>query len=324
MTKLKVGDEIRIIAPSRSLAIIKGEQRRIAEERLNKMGFAVTFGKNSLHHDEFFSNSIEDRIADLHDAFKDPNVKGILSAAGGYNANQLLGYLDFDLIRSNPKVFCGYGDSTALSLAIYKKTGMITYSGPDFSSFGMKSYFDYTVKHFAKAIMIQEEFELDPSDIWNDESWLLEDEQRVMHENPGYHAICAGEGEGVIIAGSLSGINSLQGTEYMPSLSNSILFLEENEEMHPPAFDRGLQSLLQHHESSGLKGLVIGRFQKESGMTDYALQKIIDSKKELHGLPVISNASFGHVHPFATIPIGAKCSMRININNNAVIKIFSH
>ena len=129
-SRLKAGDEIRVIAPSRSLAIVKGEQRRLAEERLTELGFHVTYGDTTLVHDDFYSNSIEDRIADLHAAFKDPNVKGILTAVGGYNANQLLRYIDYDLIQANPKVICGYGDITALLLAIYKKTGLTTYVGP--------------------------------------------------------------------------------------------------------------------------------------------------------------------------------------------------
>ena len=101
----------------------------------------------------FYSNSIEDRIADLHAAFKDPNVKGILAAVEGYNANHLLRYMDYDLIQANPKVICGYGDITAILLAIYKKTGLTTYVGPNFSSLGMKSGLDYTIDYFKKSIL---------------------------------------------------------------------------------------------------------------------------------------------------------------------------
>lgn len=319
-SQLKAGDELRVIAPSRSLAIVKGEQRRLAEERLTKLGFHVSYGDTTLMHDDFFSNSIEDRIADLHAAFKDPNVKGILTAIGGYNANQLLRYIDYDLIQANPKVICGYSDITAILLAIYKKTGLTTYVGPHFSSLGMKVGLEYTMDYFKQAMMDQNDFELIQSDTWSDDPWHLEEENRNFYPNQGYMMIQDGEAEGTIIGGNLSTINLLQGTEYMPSLENSILFIEDDEESHPFSFDRQLQSLLHQPDAAGIKGIIIGRFQKESGMTDYALHEIIASKQELRGIPVIANANFGHVTPVATIPIGIKACL-IAHNGQATVKL---
>ena len=310
-SRLQAGDEIRVVAPSRSLAIVKGEQRRLAEERLMNLGFTVTYGKTALLHDDFFSNSIEDRIEDIHDAFRDPKVKGIFTGIGGYNANQLLRYLDYDLIRENPKVWIGYSDITALSLAIYKKTGLNTYCGPHFSTFGMKAGLEYTMEYFKKAVFLDEGFRIEPSDTWSDDSWHLEQDDRTFHPNRGYMAIQEGEASGTIIAGNLCTLNLLQGTEFMPSLKDTILFIEDDEESHPFSFDRDLQSLLHLPEAAGLKGIVIGRFQQNSGMTDYALQEIIASKSELKGLPVIADANFGHVHPFATVPVGAKAAISV-------------
>ncbi|MFD6443067.1 S66 peptidase family protein [Peribacillus sp. NPDC060186] len=321
-SRLKAGDEIRVIAPSRSLAIVKGEQRRLAEERLMELGFKVTYGNTALVHDDFFSNSIEDRIEDLHDAFKDPNVKGIFTAIGGYNANQILQYIDYDLIKENPKVLIGYSDITAILLAIYKKTGLTTYSGPHFSTFGMKAGLDYTMEYFKKAVLQVEDFYLDPSETWSDDSWHLEQDDRTFHTNSGYMVIQEGEATGTIIGGNLCTINLLQGTEYMPSLKDSILFIEDDEESHPFSFDRDLQSLLQLPDASGIKGIVIGRFQKESGMTDYALQEIIATKKEINGIPVIANANFGHVHPFVTVPVGAKAMMNVK-NGKVTVNVLS-
>lgn len=317
---LQAGDEIRVIAPSRSLAIVKGEQRRLAEERLTELGFHVTYGDMALMHDDFFSNSIEDRIADLHAAFSDPNVKGIIAAVGGYNANQLLQYIDYDLIQANPKVILGYSDITAILLAIYQKTGVTTYVGPNFTSLGMKSGMEYTIEYFKKAVIESNDFELVQSEAWSDDPWLLEQDQRKFHPNEGYMIIQEGEAEGTILGGNLRTMNLLQGTNYMPSLQNSILFIEDDEEVHPFSFDRQLQSLLHQPDAAGIKGIVIGRFQKESGMTDYALHEIIASKKELRGIPVIANANFGHTTPVATIPIGAKASIVAN-NGHAAVKL---
>ncbi|MFE4351437.1 S66 family peptidase [Peribacillus butanolivorans] len=321
-SRLKAGDEIRVIAPSRSLAIVKGEQRRLAEERLMELGFKVTYGNTALVHDDFFSNSIEDRIEDLHDAFRDPNVKGIFTAIGGYNANQLLRYIDYDLIKENPKVLMGYSDITAILLAIYKKTGLTTYPGPHFSTFGMKAGLEYTMEYFKKAVLQVEDFYLEPSETWSDDSWHLEQDDRTFHTNSGYMVIQEGEATGTIIGGNLCTINLLQGTEYMPSLKDSILFIEDDEESHPFSFDRDLQSLLQLPDASGIKGIVIGRFQKESGMTDYALQEIIATKKEINGIPVIANANFGHVHPFVTVPVGTKAVMNVK-NGKVTVNVLS-
>lgn len=308
--RLKPGDEIRVIAPARSMAIIKGEQLRIAQERLNQLGFTITYGKNAELHDEFFSTSIEERIEDLHDAFTDPNVKGILTVIGGYNANQLLNYIDFEIIKNNPKILCGFSDITALQGAIYKKTGLITYSGPHFSSFGVKHGFEYTLDSFINAVTNDAPYEILASSDWSDDPWYLDQEDRHFIKNNGYTVIQEGDAEGRLIGGNLCTLNLLQGTEFMPSLKDSILFIEDDEESHALTFDRNLQSLLHLPDAQGIKGILIGRFQKNSQVTEEALRKIIESKKELHGIPVIADVNFGHVQPYATIPIGGRAAIK--------------
>lgn len=150
--KLKIGDEIRVIAPSRSLHMIDKATRVIADKCLREMGLKVTFSRNCEITDEFASSSIEERISDLKDAFIDKNVKGILTVIGGNNSNQLLKYIDYNLIKNNPKILCGYSDITALSNAIYAKTGLVTYSGPHYSSFGMEKGIDYIIDYFKKCL----------------------------------------------------------------------------------------------------------------------------------------------------------------------------
>lgn len=307
--RLSPGDEIRVIAPSSSMAIVKDKQIDIALERLNKLGFHVTFGENVYEHDEFYSTSIKDRIEDLHAAFKDPNVKGILSAIGGYHTNQLLKYIDFDLINANPKVFCGFSDITALNAAIYSKTGLITYSGPFFSSFGVKHGFEYTLQSFLEAVTNDAPYEINPSETWSDDPWYLDQENRTFIKQEGYLTIQQGEANGKLIGGNLSTLNLLQGTEFMPPLQDSILFIEDDEEAHPHSFDRGLQSLLHLPDASGVKGVLIGRFQNATNMTETAIKKIINSKHELRKIPVIANVNFGHVQPMATIPYGGKATV---------------
>lgn len=106
--KLQPGDEIRVIAPSRSLSIVRQSSYEGALRHLTEQGFRVTFGDRAREVDRWHSSSAEARVADLHDAFADPNVKAILTAIGGFNVNQILSLLDYDLIGRNPKILCGF------------------------------------------------------------------------------------------------------------------------------------------------------------------------------------------------------------------------
>ena len=127
------------------------------------MGLKLNFGKHLEEKDEFVSSSVKSRIEDLHDAFRDQNVKAIITVIGGFNSNQLLKYLDWNLIKNNPKIFCGYSDITALNNAIFANTGLISYSGPHYSTFGQELYFEYTLEYFKKCFFSEDQFEIIPS-----------------------------------------------------------------------------------------------------------------------------------------------------------------
>jgi len=310
--RLKVGDEIRVIAPSRSGAILKSEQIDISVKRLEALGFRVTFSKNFKNYDLFYQSSIEERIEDLHEAFLDPKVKMILTAIGGYNSNQLLDYIDYDIIRNNPKIFCGYSDITALNNAIYHKTGLINYSGPHFSTLGMKHGLDYTMDYFLQAITNDSILYIEPSKEWSNDLWYLNQEDRTFYPNEGYFIINEGQAEGKILGGNLCTFNLLQGTKFMPDLTDSILFIEDDNESHSQMFDRDLQSLLHQPNANKIKAIIIGRFEKESQVTKEGLRLIIQSKKELQHIPVIANVDFGHTSPIFTIPIGGTCTVKVS------------
>lgn len=321
--KLKKDDEIRVIAPSSSFSIISTENRELATKKLGKLGFKISFSRNAEEIDEFESSSIKSRVSDLHEAFADKNVKGILTVIGGFNVNQILSYLDYNLIKNNPKVFCGYSDITALSLAIYKKTELVNYSGPAFANFGMKKGLDYTVGHFKKCLMAEAPFEIVPSEEWSDDRWYLDQENREFTKNEGELLINEGEAEGKIIGGNLCTLNLLQGTEFMPSIKDSILLLEDDEESNLKLFDRNLQSLIHHPEFSHVRGLVIGRFQKASKTTNEKIIKMIQTKKELENIPIIANSDFGHTSPLFTFPIGG--TARLSAKKDAIkLEIIRH
>jgi muramoyltetrapeptide carboxypeptidase LdcA involved in peptidoglycan recycling len=321
--KLKKGDEVRIIAPSRSLRLIGEETRRIAHERFGEMGLRLSFGKHVNETDDFASTSIEARIEDLHDGFSDKNIKAVLTVIGGFNSNQLLRYIDWNLIQAHPKIFCGYSDITALNNAIFAKTGLVTYSGPHYSSFGQKLHFEYSLDYFKKCLFSEEHFEIEPSEKWSDDPWYLDQDKRDLIPNKGFITIHEGEAEGTILGANLCTLNLLQGTEYTPELNGAVLFLEDDYESVPHTFDRDLQSLIHQKGFEGVRGIVIGRFQKASKMTEELLRKIIDSKKELEKIPVIAGADFGHSDPKITFPIGGKVLLKAS-QNKIQLKILEH
>ncbi|BDU50702.1 S66 family peptidase [Haliovirga abyssi] len=317
--KLKRGDEIRIIAPSKSLSLISEETRDIANKCFEEMGLKVSFSKNCEKSDEFDSSSIEERIEDLHEAFLNKKIKGIFTALGGYNANQMLKFIDYELIKNNPKIICGYSDITVLLNAIYKKTGMITYLGPYYSTFGMKKGIDYTKNYFKKIFFNNEDFIVEKSLEWSDDLWFLDQENRIFYKNEGYRIINKGIGKGKIIGGNLSTLNLLQGTEYMPNLENTILLIEDDKLTFPENFDRDLQSLIQQPNFEKVRGIIFGRFQITSKMKEEIFLKIIQSKKELRNIPIVSNVDFGHTTPQITFPIGG--FSEINLVDKVEIKI---
>lgn len=303
LAKLAPGDEIRVIAPSRSLSIVSQEGIEQAKNRLIDLGFRVTFGKNVAVCDLHQSSSIEQRVEDLHEAFADSHVKGILTAIGGFNSNELLPYVDYELIRNNPKILCGFSDITALAIAIYEKCGIITYSGPHFSSFAMEGLQEYQMKYFQKTLMDDTPYSLEPSIKWSDDAWYNNQEIRT-YETGLWKVYSEGEAVGRLIGGNLCTFNLLQGTEYMPNLKDCILFIEDDELIDPQLFARDLTSLLQVEKN--IKGLLIGRFQKVSKVTPEQLHFILNKHPLLNNIPVIYDVDFGHTQPIVTLPIGGK------------------
>ena len=308
--KLKIGDAVEIVAPSRSLAIVSKEVREIADQRFDEIGLKLIFGKNVEEIDEFSSSSIKSRVEDLHNAFRNPEVKAIITVIGGFNCNQLLGYIDWNLVRNNPKIFCGYSDITILNNAIFAKTGLVSYSGPHYCNFGQKLYFDYMLEYFKRCLFFDKPFEIRPSDNWDDDEWWKDQNGRTLIKNLGWLVINEGEASGTILGGNLCTFNLLQGTEYFPYLKDSVLFIEDDKLSNADIFDRDLQSLIHQPKFESVKGIIIGRFQKASKMENEKLIKIIRTKKELNKLPLIANVDFGHTNPEITFPIGGTARLK--------------
>lgn len=307
--KLKVGDEVRVIAPARSLSLLREDCIELANKRFEELGLKLSFGKHVEEADENMSSSIESRVEDLNEAFKDPNVKAIFTVIGGFNSNQIIKYIDYEVIKNNPKILCGFSDITALANAIYAKTGLVTYSGPHYSSFGMKKGFvEYTLEYVKKMFFDDKEIEIKSSEEWSNDAWFIDQENRQFIKNDGMFIINEGEASGRIVGGNLCTLNLLHGTEFMPELNqDTILFVEDDAlvgRTFEVNFDRDLLSLIMQKGFENVKGIVIGRAEKDAEMTNEKWRRIIKTKKELENIPVIAGADFGHTTPLFTFPIG--------------------
>lgn len=313
-SRLKSGDEIRIIAPSTGLKIIGADCRQIAKERFEAMGLKVSFGKNTTddNFDTFGSTEVEKRAADIMEAFADPKVKAIFTIIGGFNSNQVLPFLDYDLIRRNPKIVCGFSDITALLNGIRAKTGLITFYGPHYSSVGMLKGCDYTVEAMQQ-MLFGGSYVWKTALEWSDDLWFIDQQKREFIKNEGWWTLQSGTAEGILEGGNISTLILLNGTPYQPKFDpNTILVIEEcfiSASADAKEFMRHLQALAQREDFKNVRAVLIGRFQKASDVSREKLEYIIRSIPQLKDIPVIANMDFGHTTPIVTLPLGGKCKI---------------
>jgi muramoyltetrapeptide carboxypeptidase len=310
--KLRRGDTVRVVAPANSRAmVLEHDHRALIESRFAALGLRLTYGDHVDERDDFDSSSVASRVADLHAAFRDPDVKAIMTVIGGFSSNELLPHLDWDLIAASPKILCGYSDITALQNAILARTGLVTYSGPHWSSFGMRDHFDETLNWFVRTLFHSDSVVLRPASTWSDDLWFLEQDHRTIVVNDGWWPLQPGHATGRLVGGNLCTLNLLQGTPYWPSIDGAVLAVEDDLRTNPVEFARDLASLLQQPGAERVRGLLIGRFQRASGVTHNLLAQIVARQPALSGLPVLAGVDFGHTSPMVTLPIGGRVELAV-------------
>ncbi len=301
--RLQQNDEIRIIAPSRTLDCVGGfAANQIAQEKLTQMGFKVTFGDHVSGMTLDGTNSISERIEDIHAAFSDPNVKAIQTVIGGFTSNELLPYLDFDLIANNPKIICGFSDFTALANAITAKTGLVTYYGPAYITLKMLDKAGaYQDNNFLQALT-KKHYELRPSQTWSSDAWFLPDSKRTFYPTD-WKVYTPGRVRGVTVGGNVNTLFLLAGTQYQPDFEDKIILLEFADDGETWLdFSRLLAQVLQLAKRP--RALLLGRFPKISQMTEQRLLYVLDKFPILKEIPVMYDLDFGHTQPIFTIPLG--------------------
>ncbi|MEA3449391.1 MAG: S66 peptidase family protein [Patescibacteria group bacterium] len=309
-SRLKKGSSIGVIAPADPVKNIHPDdvvQR--AYDYLSDKGFNIIEGKSTQESTKkHTAGTIDLRVNDIHEFIKNDEVDCIMAYWGGFNSNQLLDQLDYELIKNNPKIIIGYSDITALITAITTKTGLVTFSGPGVISFAKPEPFNYTWEYFKKmCIDPQDQLLYEASPDYADDLYFLreDDNHRIKQKNEGLKIFKEGKAEGEIVAGNLQTLLILVGTKYLPDMTGKILFIEEDETSTPAHFDRFLMQCRQIGWFHKIKGLVIGRFtehskfDKEDSLEDLLKMYFNDAK-----FPVLYNMDFGHSDPMITIPHG--------------------
>lgn len=317
--KLNKGDVIGVVSPSSGLGPIFPHRIEQAKKNLLKLGFKIKYAKNSLKNNGYVSSSAEKRAEDIHEMFLNKKVKAIITAIGGDHSNQILKYLDFDIIKKNPKIFIGYSDITVLHMAFATKSNLRTYYGPCIiSEFGeYPEVLPYTLEYFEKGVMSKDFIgNIEQSSHWTWEflDWFRRKDQtraRKLFSAKGYEWWKSGRAQGQIFGGCVPSMNHLAGTEYWIDFTDKIMFIDipessPGEKISLADIDSFLADLDNLRVFKKIKGLIIGRpyfYEKEDIKQ---LRKIINYYTKDYIYPILFNANIGHVSPIITLPIGAE------------------
>ena len=292
---LKVGDTIGVVAPSNPIIDENIEEIEKARKIIEEKGFKVKYSKNLFSNTNGYSASAKEKAEDINSMFEDKEVKMIWCAKGGENSNSVFDYLDYEMIKKNPKIICGFSDITSITNIISAKTGLVTFSGTNFKTIATDET-DYSLKQILNRF-VDNKLELGEK----------EDKYVTIHEETG---------EGELIGGNLSLTRGLVEGKYKIDFEDKILFLEElGFETEPALASNYLYYMKQNGVFDKIKGLWIGNYEHESNIS---LEKIVlDVLDNEYDFPIIKSNNFGHIDTKTVIPIGTK----VKIDTSKEIKI---
>jgi muramoyltetrapeptide carboxypeptidase len=296
---LRAGDTVGLITPSSYVS--DPDRLALAERTVRYFGLKPKFGANVRSHAGYLGGAIEQRLDDLHEMFRNPEVKAVFAIRGGYGSEQLLDRIDYDLIRRNPKIFLGYSDITAMHLGIQKRAGLVTFHGP----VAISRFTPYTQTYFRKAL-----FETEPMGrVTNPPD---SDPLRPAHT---LRTVRPGTGRGPLIGGNLSLISTTMGTPFEIETRGRILFLEDIDEQ-PYSIDRMLTQLRLAGKFEGVAGVIFGeckdcrpRDYQPSFESTFSLGEVLDNILGKLNVPVLSGLTVGHTDDQLTLPLGVMATL---------------
>jgi muramoyltetrapeptide carboxypeptidase LdcA involved in peptidoglycan recycling len=285
-------------------------------------GVAVVPMDHALADPAWLAANPRARADDLHRAFSDPSIAGIVTTIGGDDSIRVLPFLDLDLIRANPKVFVGFSDTTTIHMACLR-AGLVSFYGPSImAGFGENA----GILPYMEIGMRQTIFEPVPDLAWpeNTDGWTAEyldwadpanqDRARSLRPSTGWRWLGGnGPTEGPIVVGCLEVLDWLRGTHWWPDLQGAVLAVETSEEEPSPnVVAHFFRSLAAMGDLVGLSAILIGRpggaALDPSGHTAYddAIVSVVGGEEGLAQMPIVSGLDFGHTDPAWPLPIGVQ------------------
>ncbi len=290
-TGLRPGDTIGIVAPGSPMS---PERLEKGSEYLESRGYRVVLGKHVRDQRGYLAGDDVDRVFDLEQMFRDPDISAIFCARGGYGTQRLLDLIDYEIVAVNPKIFVGYSDITALQLAFWGKAGLVSYSGP-MPAVEMGLGIDpFTEKIF-----------------WQ----MLEGSGLTgplpLPEGHELQVLKPGKARGPLVGGCLSLVATLLGTPYAPDFTGAVLFLEDIGE-EPYRLDRYLAQLRLAGVFDRVDGVVLGQFldaEPKGDSPSLTVEEVLrDYFDRLH-VPVVANFPYGHGAVKVTMPVGVQVEL---------------
>jgi muramoyltetrapeptide carboxypeptidase len=286
---LKSGDTIAISSPAG--AVWDDLQTEKFVSILTQLGFKIKRGGTLISKFGYFAGDDNFRAEELNGFFLDPEVNAIFCMKGGWGCARLFDKLNFEVIKNNPKVIMGFSDITSLLIAIYAKTGLVTFHGP----VGNSSWNDFTLDYFKRLLVDKSKVIYLPTE---------KEEDKCVRIN-------GGKTNGILIGGNLSVLASIIGSGFLPDWKEKILFLEEVKE-EPYRIDRMLTQLKLAGVLECVKGIVIGKCVKciaEEPQKAFTYEQVLEQHIKPLGIPAFYGAMIGHIENKFTLPIGIEAEM---------------
>jgi len=315
------GDTVAVVCPSAPAVAWWPHRLERGTAYLESLGLRVRVMPNAGLETGWTAGTGRQRAEDLNGAFADPEVTVVLAAIGGNHSNQVVEHLDFDVVRTHPKVFQGLSDITVLHWALQRHAGLRTFYGPALltSLAEYPAVLDLTDRSLRAAWFGDPAPGFEPAPAWTDE--LLDfftraDLERPRHLTPGtgWRRLRGGRAVGPLQGGCLETICwHLKGSPDWLDLDGAVLLLETSEEQPSPSeVDAYLTDFRRLGLFDVIAGLVVARPYGYPEDEVDGLWRVVEDATAASGIPVLAGVDCGHTDPMLTLPLGARVELDVD------------
>ncbi|HEU4700282.1 MAG TPA: LD-carboxypeptidase [Gemmatimonadales bacterium] len=295
--QLAPGSRVALVAPAGPL--LERDDVARAAELCRALGFEPLPGRHALARHGFYAGTDAERLADLNGALRDDGVDAVWCIRGGVGLTRILDRVDYAALARRPRPIIGFSDVTALLVAAWVETGVVTFHGPtaraSMPAFARR-HFERVLGDAAPAGVLEPLPQ--PADV------LVSQQNRVV-------ALAGGVAEGPLVGGNLTLLQCLAGTRFAPPLEGAILFLEDvGEDLY--RVDRTLAHLRLAGWLDRLAGVAVGRFtemRRLSGDGGMGFDEVLVEYFLPLGIPVVYGLPFGHIDDQWTLPVGVRARL---------------